>query len=207
MIPSEPILFQGNKSQWKNNFSEVKSFFQWWVLCTPTHNNVLQKKILIKESFHRKFFRSTSFNYYHHFFVPHWSFITNFSKVFQREMFSVKRKFCKKESFFLSSEHCTPTHKIVKIFFYKNTYQTKTLFSKICFFIFNRMYLHWWILQYQSNLFSKSNFRWKKHFLQIIIFPLYRRPSVPSLRILSFQKTFHGNSFQKKYFSWILNFY
>ena len=92
------------------------------------------KNFLIKEPFHRKCFRNTSFDYSHHFFVPHWSFITNFSKVFFKEKCLLwKENSAKKKFSFLSSELCTPTHNIVKIFFYKKTTKQKQFFPNYVF--------------------------------------------------------------------------
>ena len=76
-----------------NFFSMVGPLYSHWQQC-PLRN------FLIKESFHRICFRNTSFYYSDHFLCPIDPLLQTFQKFFQREMFSVKRKVCKKELFF-----------------------------------------------------------------------------------------------------------
>ena len=143
-----------------NFFPMVGPLYSHWQQCPS-------KKLYRQRIFPLSLFSKYKFNNYsHHFFVPHWSFITNFSKVFSEGKVFCEKNVLQKRNFLSYLRNIVlPLIALSKKFFKKNTYQKKTIFSKLCFFIFIRKYPHWWNLQNQSNLFSESNFQWKKRFL------------------------------------------
>ena len=113
----------GKQKSVKKIVSPKYNFSWWWVLCTPTDNNVLRKNFLIKESFHRICFRNTSFNYSHHFLCPIDPLLQTFQTFFlKRKVFCEKKVLQKRNFLFYLRNSVLPLITMLfKTFFWKNT--------------------------------------------------------------------------------------
>ena len=164
MIPNESKLFKENKNHWKKMFSpKYKKSFLWSFLRIPTDENVLQKKFSSKK-LSIIFFRNIKFNYSHHSFVPHSSFITNVPKLFLERIIFCAMSVLRKRNFLFYLPNSVLPLKTMSKKTYRNTYQKK-FFQKMFF-------LPWFVCtpieeSYKTNqiFLKKTNFNGKKCFL------------------------------------------
>ena len=138
--------------------------------------------------------------------MPHWSFITKFSKsLLERIVFFEKKALFRKKFCFLSPQICTPSHNKVKIIFsWKNT--PEVFFPNYVFFY---LFLCSPIDEsYKSNqiFLRKTNFK-ENFFLQNTLFTFLSSVLCTPADNNVVQKKFIKNEFQKKYLFWKKSFF
>ena len=131
-------FFWGKQKSVKKTISWKYNFFSMVSILYSHWQQGFSKNFLIKESYHKSIFRNISFNYSHHFFVPHWSFITNISAVFiERRVFCDKKVLRKRNFLFYLRNSLLPIITLSKRFFIKTLTKKKQFFPNYVFYLYS----------------------------------------------------------------------